>query len=476
MPKVFISYSWSSPGHQEQVRHWADRLLADGIEVVLDLYDLKEGDDKYAFMESMITDASVSHVLIFCDRTYAAKADARQAGVGTESQIISQEIYNKVTQSKVIPVVTSLGENGEPFLPTFLKPRIWIDFSSSEAVNENWEQLVRVLYGRPLHQKPMVGKPPTYLADAGSSPASPAAGKFGALRQALLQSRPGIALYRKDFLDACFEYADSLRVRERPTTDSLGDKVFTDCGRLKLIRDHLIDWILLEASIAPTPEFAEALIGFLERMWELKSKPPELNQWSDAWFEAHSVFVYETFLYIVAALVKSNACSVLHEVFTTHYLRPSSDRSGDVTFDTFSRFHGHSESLQAVLAPKGHTLHSASAELIKRQADRNDLPFSAIIEAELLVLLMTMITPDAFWYPGTLHYRTHSSDSPFFLRAAQHKGFKKLAIISGIPDATRLRAAVIEGAKREDLSHFSRFRFDRGATQAMNIDNWDTIK
>lgn len=45
MPKVFISYSWTSHGHQETVKQWAERLLADGVEVVLDIFDLKEGHD-----------------------------------------------------------------------------------------------------------------------------------------------------------------------------------------------------------------------------------------------------------------------------------------------------------------------------------------------------------------------------------------------------------------------------------------------
>ena len=91
-PKVFISYSWSDPAHQELVQHWAERLVADGVDVVLDVYHLKEGHDKYAFMERMVIDSSVSHVLVICDKKYSEKADLRKAGVGTESQIISQEV------------------------------------------------------------------------------------------------------------------------------------------------------------------------------------------------------------------------------------------------------------------------------------------------------------------------------------------------------------------------------------------------
>jgi hypothetical protein len=42
----------------------------------------------YAFMERMVVDKSVTHVLIFCDSEYASRADARRAGVGTESQFL----------------------------------------------------------------------------------------------------------------------------------------------------------------------------------------------------------------------------------------------------------------------------------------------------------------------------------------------------------------------------------------------------
>lgn len=52
-PKVFISYSWA-------VKEWtvnlATRLMNDGVETKVDFWDLKEGQDKYKFMESMVAD------------------------------------------------------------------------------------------------------------------------------------------------------------------------------------------------------------------------------------------------------------------------------------------------------------------------------------------------------------------------------------------------------------------------------------
>ncbi|WP_421233465.1 toll/interleukin-1 receptor domain-containing protein [Aeromonas jandaei] len=475
-PKVFISYSWTDQQHQELVKHWADRLVADGIDVILDIYDLREGDDKYVFMERMVTDPKVTHVLVICDRTYAEKANSRKAGVGTESQIISGEVYQKVQQSKFIPIVCEFGEDGEPILPAFMKTRMWINFSSSEAENENWEQLVRLLYGKPQHVKPKKGKAPTYISSDTPIPTSEAFAKFNSLKQALLQDKKGLSHYRRDFIDSCILYADALRVRERPAVESMGEKVLDDCSKLKAIRDHLCDWVLLESEVTNEQVFSEEIIDVLERLRELKSRPPEVNSWNDTWFEAHSVFVYEVFLYIVAALLKSGSYSVLHEIYTSHYLMPTTEQYGQSKFEKFDCFYGYSEALQSVLAPKGQTLYAPAAELIKRQADREDIPFADIRQAELLTLLMVFITPETRWYPATLHYSSYNNGYPFFVRAAQHKNYLKLAIITGIKTADELKEKVQEGHKRMNVDNWYNFNYERNFWLSMNMDNLDTLK
>ncbi|GIW57008.1 MAG: hypothetical protein KatS3mg082_3412 [Nitrospiraceae bacterium] len=442
---------------------------------MLDIWDLNEGDDKYAFMEKMVTDESVTHVLVFSDSEYAAKADARRAGVGTESQIISREVYSKVKQSKFIPIVCEFDESGEPCLPTFLKSRIWIDFSSPEAANDNWERLIRVLYGKPAHEKPSLGKPPTYVTTDVSAPASPATAKFRALKQAILQGKRGLKLYRQDFLDACYVYADALRIRERPDVENMGERILQDCGKLKLVRDHIADWVLLESEVDPSQEFGEALIAMLERLLELKSRPPEVNSWNEVWFEAHRVFVYETFLYIVAALLKTGAFDILNLVFTSHYLLPESMAHSSSRFARFDVFYGYSEALQ-ILAPEGRKLYAPAAELIKRQADRPDLPFSAIMQAELLVLMMAFITDGSRWYPQTLHYSSRGGAFPFFVKAARHRDFQKLAKITGIGSGDELRAAVKAGHERLGVERWRDFWMrDRTFWDSMNMDALDTL-
>lgn len=473
-PRVFISYSWSSPGHQLRIRQWAEQLVSDGIDVVLDVWDLKEGDDKYAFMESMVQDESVTHILIFSDSEYAAKANSRRAGVGTESQIISREVYTRVKQSKFIPIACEFNEAGDPCLPTFFQSRIWIDFSSPEAANENWEQLVRLLYGKPAHEKPSLGKAPSYITADSNIPASPALAKFAALRQAIVQGKHGVRMYRQDFLGACYQYADDLRARKRPEVENDGKRVLEDCGKLKLVRDHIVDWILLESATMPGTEFDEALISVLEQLLVLKSRPPEVHSWSETWFDAHHVFVYETFLYVVAALLRTESFNSLHLVLTNHYLLPPTEIYGTERFNTFYAFYGYSDALQ-ILAPEGKTLYAPAAELVKRQADRTDLPFLEVMQAELLVLMMAFIGENSRWYPQTLHYMTRQGAFPFFLKASRHRDFQKLATITGLNNGDALRAAVKAGHQRLEVNRWTNFWSDRTFWGSMNMDGLDTL-
>lgn len=79
-PKVFISYSWHPAGNQLWVIKLAERLMSDGIEVVLDVWDLKDGHDKNVFMERMVNDSSIAKVLVICNKDYSEKANRRTGG------------------------------------------------------------------------------------------------------------------------------------------------------------------------------------------------------------------------------------------------------------------------------------------------------------------------------------------------------------------------------------------------------------
>ena len=162
-PKLFVSYSWSTPEHEQWVVDLATELVNNGVDVVLDKWALREGHDSIAFMEKMVTDPSITKVLLVCDRMYSMKADGRAAGVGTETQIISAEVYAKESQDKFVAVLAERDDSGKPFLPTYYKSRIYVDLSESDRYAENFEKLLRWIFDKPLFVRPELGKPPSFI-------------------------------------------------------------------------------------------------------------------------------------------------------------------------------------------------------------------------------------------------------------------------------------------------------------------------
>ena len=144
---VFISYSHTSTEHINFVIGVAESLLLDGVNVIIDQWNLAIGNDVYAFMERMATEKSIAHVLIVSDYLYTEKANRREGGVGQEVQIICQDLYLQSEQTKFIPIVTSYDENGNAHLPVFLRNRLYIDFSSKSKVVQNYSKLLKAIVG-----------------------------------------------------------------------------------------------------------------------------------------------------------------------------------------------------------------------------------------------------------------------------------------------------------------------------------------
>ncbi|MER3383203.1 SEFIR domain-containing protein [Pectobacterium aroidearum] len=473
-PKVFISYSWSSKTHQQHIKSIVERLATDGVESVVDIYDLKEGDDKNHYMERMVTDDSVTHVLVICDNKYSDKADKRKAGVGTESIIISQEIYSKVSQSKFIPLVFEFNDDNEPCVPLFLKSRIYIDFSTLEKENENWERLIRLLYGKPEFVKPQKGKPPAYLEQKTSHPSYAMNAKFQSLKTAINNQNQNIKNYRRDFISVLYSYCDYLRPRESPNCEDFSEYVVQTHKELLPARDLIVDWVLFEGA-NQSEEFTNSLIDIIEKLIELKGRPENIGGWNDVWYLAHGIFSYETVLYIIAALTKIEAFDTLHDILHSSYLLPLNRANGYSDFCNITDVYCSSDFLQKKLSPENYTLHSPVAELIKLSASRSDVNFDNIKQADLIILMISFIKTDLFWFPQILLYAGHYEKFPLFVRAAQRKGFKKIAKITGINEPEILKEKLIAGEEIKNIDRSSKFLFGGNFIERLNVKNMNTI-
>lgn len=157
VPKVFISYSWESKEHSDWVNSLADKLLADGIEAIIDSYDVSPGDRLTKFMESSIKDSD--YVIIICTEEYKRKANNRQKGVGYESHIISAELYNNHNDRKFIPIIRQGDFNTA--LPTYLDGKLAIDLRGNPFNETAYKDLIASIFK--VKKKPKVGVRSYYL-------------------------------------------------------------------------------------------------------------------------------------------------------------------------------------------------------------------------------------------------------------------------------------------------------------------------
>jgi len=95
-------------------------------------------------MEKMVNDPKIKRVLLFCNKEYVEKANKRKGGVGVESLIISDEIYKKAEQKKFIPIIMERYKYGNELFPTFVKSRIYIDFSR-DAVDKANRKVIKAI-------------------------------------------------------------------------------------------------------------------------------------------------------------------------------------------------------------------------------------------------------------------------------------------------------------------------------------------
>lgn len=154
-PKVFISYSHDSAEHKGWVLNLATTLRNRGVDIVLDQWDLKPGDDLPHFMETEL--AKCDYAVIVCSETYVAKANAGEGGVGYEKMIVTSSLLTTIDNNKIIPVVR---QTSQPILPTFLKSKIYINFSNDSDVEYSLDELLRTMLNAPLYEKPEIGSNP----------------------------------------------------------------------------------------------------------------------------------------------------------------------------------------------------------------------------------------------------------------------------------------------------------------------------
>jgi hypothetical protein len=399
-PKVFISYSWTSVAHETWVIELAERLMSDGADVILDKWELKEGQDKYTFMEQMVNDESIKRVLIICDKQYAEKADERRGGAGTESQIISAEIYNKVKQEKFVPVITEYDGHGEPFVPTYLKSRIYVDLSNSEKYLSEYEKLLRNIFDRPALKKPPIGSPPGHLFEE-EPPKLLTSRKFALFSDAFNQNRPVSKSLLKEYLDSLLDTIkqETINPKEGEFVDEL---VISSIARLLPARDEFLEAMEFLSKNKADESYFLIVHDFFKGLLELTEADPSPR--ADK-LDNYRFIQYEFFVSLISVLMQNQLSDILEIFLDGDYYLTTSYKRQALAYNAFNRF---TETLNQQRKNRLKlNRKSVQADLLVERANHSLLNKESFIQADFVLFLRSIICPREglrWWRPKTIIY------------------------------------------------------------------------
>lgn len=385
-PKLFISYSWSSPTHEQWVIELANELTESGVHVILDKWDLKEGHDSLAFMEKMVTDSDISKVAIICDEIYASKADGRSGGIGTETQIISREVYENQEQGKFVAIIPERDEQGKAFLPTYYKSRIYIDLSDPDNYTDNFEKLLRWIYDKPLYIRPEIGKKPSFLDESeGISLGTTAS--FKRVVSAIKENKPFASGALDEYLTTFVTNVEKFRITEKE--GEYDDQVFENIDKFTPYRNEMISLFTSISQYSPSEENILKLHRFFEKMIPYMSKPQNISRWKEKDFDNFKFLIHELFLYMIAIFIKNEKFEQVNVLLTQQYYVAGRSDHGRDAMNGYGIFSTHLESFEQRnnrLNLKRLSLH---ADLLEQRNKHSGIEFRYLMQLVLRLRTLT---------------------------------------------------------------------------------------
>lgn len=466
-PKIFISYSWNPIINKEKTLDLAERLISNGIDVIIDEWSLSEGQDKYSFMEKMVNETDINKVLLICNKDYVEKANKKSGGVGVESLIVSDEIYNETNQTKFVPVVFERDEKGNAYLPTFIKNRIYIDLSNESYYEEQFEKLIRNIFDRPSRRKPPLGVAPKYIIE--DDPVFlRTSHKVKSIENALVNEKKNSQVFIDDYYDTFLLSLNDFIISNSDfiSTTFIDDVIINKIEELKYLRDDFISF--LEVSLRYSVDFdVDSLLSFLERLISFENEVEEKikieNEFYQYATDNFKFFFYELFLYLTVIMIEYRKFKELGNILKSSIMI-TKEHYSEPKIIVFTFFNKYIESLNEYRNNRLEMRrYSVQADLIKQRADNKKYSFDKIKEAEVILYFVSLINniennKDSFyfkkWYPRTAIYRTYNLPLLDKLISKRHfEKIKHLFLVSNL-DEFEQKIAKVNNSNLDNLSRF----------------------
>lgn len=459
-PKVFISYAWSSTEYESKVNNFAEELVRSGVDVVYDKWSLNPGNDTITFMEKSVNDTSITNVIMLLDEVYAQKANERKGGVGTETQIISSEVYGKTEQDKFIPVVFEKGSDGTIYKPTYLKNTLHFDLAESENYLKEFQRLVRWLFGIQTYPKPSLGKKPGWVENPTS---------VGMVKKISYRDLENITDDKRQKIQ--FEkHMNSIKAEIlsfdvgniKANSSGVDQESYLEkYNETKLIRDSYLELINHSLYIN---EYDESIRDFFESINVELSKLNATGKYT----EIKYILVHEMFIYTIAYLLRFKEYAGINKILNASYFDGNIQSSKVKTFVEIvsSTINGRQSILNSCVCKHNEANYfSGTAQLWMENINENYTQEEFVFADEILYnysVFAYNFSPSHDWRPITYIYHGNPGNSTFSQFVSQLKSKARLVKILqlfGYNNVEKFKSACIEILKKYSGGNSAKYRF-----------------
>ncbi len=448
-PKLFISYSWTSPQHKQWVLDLAKKLFDSHVDVKLDQWELRAGHDTIAFMEQMVTDPTIDKVLMIVDKNYAEKANAGKGNVGTETQIISKKVYENKGQEKFVALVLDKDEKGMAYLPVYCQSRMYIDFSEPQNYDEKFKELLGWIFDKPLQVKPERGKPSASLLNEAKIDIKTAI-PFRRAIEAIEEGKGNSSGYVADYLESLSDGLEEFRIKKYE--GAFDDAVIESIESFMPYRAEFINLISVMTKYSVVDNCANILHKFFEELIPYLCSPKNMNGYSETAFDNFRFIIHELFLYTVAILLKAEKFEIIEDFLSKGYYVKRNIQGKTNLKMSYIVFFNFVESLRT----KNNRQKHKQACLLKDRTEGSGIDFQYLMQVDFMLFMRREMLANEwsdFWGPITLLYETWPLESAFeiFVRAESVKYFDKIKGLIGIEhknDIDRVFDAYVAGTRR----------------------------
>ncbi len=366
--------------------------------------------------------------------------------------MISKEVYESTGQEKFIPIIREYDVTKKPCIPHYIASRIYIDLSSDEKFEENYQKLIRNLYDKPLLKRPSLGTPPAYVVEEEQATLK-TSHKVSEIKNALLNDRRSANGLIADYLDTFIASLEDFRLSGGSVTD-FDDRVVETIEKMTPLRDDFIDFVFTIFKYQESVDL-EKFQNFFEKLIPFCYRPENVQTYTEVDYDNYKFFIYELILNFVAILLQLKKYKEFAHFINSQYFYRHPN-SSELTYNGIEIFDLYSRALDEIRNKRLSLRRvSITADLIKERSTRRDISFEEIKQADLVLYYITELHGSRFaWFPRTSVYNFRGGTVELFDKMISLQYFEKIKGLFDVQSVEQLKKLVAEYVeKNRDQQH-----------------------